>query len=63
MKVLKIIGLVLGIVILLLAIAGFALFGGLQGATAGPALGAGIDRVQAGFASAYVLDAGNGQLC
>jgi hydroxyacylglutathione hydrolase len=62
MKVLKIIGLVLGIVILLLAITGFALFGGLQGAAAGPALGAGIDRVQAGFASAYVLDAGNGQL-
>jgi hydroxyacylglutathione hydrolase len=62
MKVLKIIGLVLGIVILLLAITGFVLFGGLQGAAAGPALGAGIDRVQAGFASAYVLDAGNGQL-
>ena len=62
MKVLKIIGLVLGIVVLALAIAGFALFGGLQSATAGPALGAGIDRVQAGFASAYVLDAGNGKL-
>jgi hydroxyacylglutathione hydrolase len=61
MKVLKIIGLVLGIVVLVVAIAGFALFGGLQGATAGPALGTGIDRVQAGFASAYVLDAGNGQ--
>src|SRR5579862_4920024 len=60
MKVLKIIGLVLGIVILLLAITGFVLFGGLQGAAAGLALGAGIDRVQAGFASVYVLDAGNG---
>ena len=61
MKMLKIIGIVLGIIILVIAIAGFALFGGLQGATAGPALGAGIDRVQAGFASAYVLDAGNGK--
>jgi glyoxylase-like metal-dependent hydrolase (beta-lactamase superfamily II) len=61
MKVLKIIGLVLGIVVVLIVIAGVSLFGGLQGAAAGPALGAGIDRVQAGFSSAYVLDAGNGQ--
>src|SRR5579862_5714690 len=62
MKALKIIGIVLGIIIIVIAISAFALFGGLQGAAAGPALGAGIDRVQAGFASAYVLDAGNGQL-
>jgi glyoxylase-like metal-dependent hydrolase (beta-lactamase superfamily II) len=61
MKVLKIVGLVLGIIILVLAITGFALFGGLQGAAAGPALGTGIDRVQAGFSSAYILGAGNGQ--
>ena len=61
MKILKIIGIVLGIIIVVILIAGFALFGGLQGATAGPSLGAGIDRVQAGFSSAYVLDAGNGQ--
>lgn len=61
MKVLKIFGLVLGVVVLAIAVAGFALFGGLQGQTAGPQLGAGIDRVQAGFSSAYVLDAGNGQ--
>jgi glyoxylase-like metal-dependent hydrolase (beta-lactamase superfamily II) len=61
MKVLKIVGYVLGVIVLVIAIAAFALFGGLQGATAGPSLGAGIDRVQAGFSSAYVLDAGNGQ--
>jgi len=61
MKVLKIAGIVLAIVVLVLGIAGFALFGGLQGATAGPSLGAGIDRVQAGYSTAYVLDAGNGQ--
>lgn len=61
MKVLKIAGIVLGIVVLVVGIAGFALFGGLQGPTAGPSLGAGIDRVQAGYATAYVLDAGNGQ--
>jgi len=61
MKVLKIAGIVLGIVVLVLGITGFALFGGLQGATAGPSLGAGIDRVQAGYSTAYVLDAGNGQ--
>ena len=48
MKVLKIVGIVVGIIVVVLAIAGFALMGGLQGATAGPALGAGIDRVQAG---------------
>ncbi len=61
MKILKIIGVVLGIIIILIAISAFALFGGLQGAAAGPPLGAGMDRVQAGFSSAYVLDAGNGQ--
>jgi glyoxylase-like metal-dependent hydrolase (beta-lactamase superfamily II) len=61
MKVLKIIGTVLGIIITVIAISAFALFGGLQGATEGPALGAGIDRVQAGYSTAYVLDAGNGQ--
>jgi len=62
MKVLKIIGILIGVIVLVVAIAGFALFGGLQGAAAGPSLGAGIDRVQAGYSSAYVLDAGNGQV-
>lgn len=61
MKILKIVGVVVVVLILAVAAAGFALFGGLQSATAGPELGLGIDRVQAGFASAYVLDAGNGQ--
>ena len=61
MKIVKIVGVVVVVVILAAAVAGFAVFGGLQSATAGPELGAGIDRVQAGFASAYVLDAGNGQ--
>jgi glyoxylase-like metal-dependent hydrolase (beta-lactamase superfamily II) len=61
MKVFKIIGVIFGVLVLAIAVAGFAIFGGLQGATAGPALGAGIDRVQAGYSSAYVLDAGNGQ--
>ena len=61
MKVLKVAGMVLGIVVLVLGITGYALFGGLQGATAGPSLGAGIDRVQAGYSTAYVLEAGNGQ--
>lgn len=61
MKILKIVGVVMVVLVLAVAAAGFALFGGLQSATAGPELGAGVDRVQAGFASAYVLDAGNGQ--
>lgn len=61
MKVFNIIGIVLGIIVLVIAIPGFAIFGGLQGATAGPSLGVGIDRVLAGYSSAYVLDAGNGQ--
>jgi hydroxyacylglutathione hydrolase len=61
MKVLKIVGVIALVIVLAAAAAGFALFGGLQGAAAGPDLGAGIDRVQAGFASAYVLDGGNGQ--
>lgn len=62
MKILKIVGLIVAILVIVVAAAGFALFGGLQSATAGPALGPGIDRVQAGYSSAYVLDAGNGQL-
>lgn len=61
MKKLKIAGIVLGIVVVVVAVAGYALFGGLQGPTGGPSLGAGIDRVQAGYSTAYVLDAGNGQ--
>jgi hydroxyacylglutathione hydrolase len=61
MKALKVFGIVVVILVVVVGSAGFALFAGLQGATAGPALGSGIDRVQAGFASAYVLDAGNGQ--
>lgn len=61
MKVLKIAGIVLGTIVVVIGIVGFALFGGLQGAAAGPSLGAGIDRVQAGYSTAYVLDAGNGQ--
>lgn len=61
MKILKIAGIVIGILVLVIGVTGFALFGGLQGPTAGPSLGAGIDRVQAGYSTAYVLDAGNGQ--
>lgn len=61
MRVLKIIGILVAVIVVAGGLAGFALFGGLQSPTAGPELGAGIDRVQAGFASAYVLDAGNGQ--
>jgi hypothetical protein len=61
MKLLKIGGIVLGIIVLLIAITAFAVFGGLQGATAGPSLGSVIDRVQAGYSTAYVVDAGNGQ--
>jgi len=61
MRVLKIVGVVVIVIILAAGAAGFALLGGLQGATAGPELGVGIDRVQAGYASAYLLDAGNGQ--
>src|ERR1700722_13769007 len=61
MRAVKVIGIVLGIIILVIAVTGFALFGGLQSATAGPDLGTGIDRVQAGFSSAYVLDAGDGK--
>ncbi len=61
MRAVKVIGIVLGIIILAIAVTGFALFGGLQSATAGPDLGVGIDRVQAGFSSAYVLDAGDGK--
>jgi hydroxyacylglutathione hydrolase len=61
MRAVKIIGIVVVVIVVAVAIAGYSLFGGLQAATAGPQLGAGVDRVQAGFASAYVLDAGNGQ--
>lgn len=61
MKLIKIIGIVLVVVIALIGVSAFALFGGLQGAGAGPSLGEGIDRVQAGFSTAYVLDAGKGQ--
>jgi glyoxylase-like metal-dependent hydrolase (beta-lactamase superfamily II) len=61
MKVLKIGGIVVGIIVLVIAILGFAVFGSLQAATAGPSLGSGIDRVQAGYSTAYVLDAGNGE--
>ena len=61
MKIVKILGVLVIVIILAAGAAGFALFGGLQSATAGPELDAGIDRVQAGFASAYVLDVGNGQ--
>lgn len=61
MKILKIAGIVLGVIVVVVGITAFSLFGGLQGATAGPSLGAGIDRVQAGYSTAYVLDAGNGQ--
>jgi len=61
MRVLRIIGIVAAVIVVAIAVAGYALFGGLQAATGGPQLGAGIDRVQAGYASAYVLDAGNGQ--
>ena len=61
MRILKIVGIVVVVIVLALGITGYALFGGLQSATAGPDLGTGVDRVQAGFASAYVLDAGNGQ--
>ena len=60
-KILKIVGIVVGIVVLVVAISAFAIFGGLQSATAGPSLGSGIDRVQAGYSTAYLLDAGNGQ--
>lgn len=60
-KVLKIVGIVVAVILITLAVGGFALLGGLQSATAGPELGSGVDRVQAGFATAYVLDAGNGQ--
>jgi len=61
MRLLKIGGIVLGTILLLIAITAFAIFGGLQGATAGPSLGSVIDRVQAGYSTAYILDAGNGQ--
>lgn len=59
-KALKIIGLVVVVLVLLLAGAGYALFGGLQGGGAGPALGSGIQAVP-GFSTVYLLDAGNGQ--
>jgi glyoxylase-like metal-dependent hydrolase (beta-lactamase superfamily II) len=59
-KALKIIGLVVLVLVLLLAGAAYALFGGLQGGSAGPALGAGVQAVP-GFSTVYLLDAGNGQ--
>ena len=57
----KILGIAVGVVIVALAITGFALFSGLQGAGGGPSLGAGIQSVP-GFSAVYILDAGNGQL-
>ena len=60
MKALKILGIVVGLLLVLLLIVGFALFSGLQGAGAGPSLGAGVEAVP-GFSAVYILDAGNGQ--
>jgi len=59
-KVFKILGIAIGLLVVALAILGFAVFSGLQGSGAGPSLGPGIDRVP-GFSGVYLLDAGNGQ--
>jgi glyoxylase-like metal-dependent hydrolase (beta-lactamase superfamily II) len=59
-KVLKVVGIAIGLLVLTVAILGFALFSGLQGSTNGPSLGPGIERVP-GFSAVYALDAGNGQ--
>lgn len=60
-KALKIIGIVVFVLVLVVLIVGYMAFGGMQSATAGPALGSDVDRIQAGFSSVYLLDAGNGQ--
>ena len=60
-KALKILGIVVGVLVLIIVIAGVALFAGLQSGTAGPSLGPGVDRVP-GFSTVYILDAGNGQV-
>ena len=59
-KALKIISPIVLMLVLLLAGAGYALFGGLQSGGAGPALGSGIQAVP-GFSTVYLLDAGDGQ--
>jgi glyoxylase-like metal-dependent hydrolase (beta-lactamase superfamily II) len=59
-KLIKILLGLVGIAVLLVAIAGLVLFSGLQGDAAGPSLGPGITHVP-GFSAVYLLDAGNGQ--
>ena len=60
-KALKVVGIVVVLFVVVLLIVGYMAFGGMQSATAGPALGPGVDRIQAGYSSAYLLDAGNAQ--
>jgi len=60
-RILKFLGIGIGLLVVALAIAAFALFSGLQAAGAGPSLGSGIQIVP-GFSAVYILDAGNAQL-
>ena len=55
MRAVKIIGIVVVVIVVAVAIAGYSLFGGLQAATAGPQLGAGVSDPGAGRLRQRVL--------
>ena len=61
-KILKIIGICAATLVVAVIVLGLVFFAGLQKAGSGPPLGAGLEPVQDGMSTVYLLDAGNGQL-
>jgi glyoxylase-like metal-dependent hydrolase (beta-lactamase superfamily II) len=59
---LKIIGICAATLVVAVIVLGLVFFAGLQKAGSGPSLGAGLEPVQDGMSTVYLLDAGNGQL-
>jgi hydroxyacylglutathione hydrolase len=58
----KILGAVVGVLVLLIAGLFLIFFAGLQKGGSGPSLGAGFEPVQDGMSTVYLLDAGGGQI-
>ena len=61
-QILKIIGICATTLVVAVIVLGLVFFAGLQKAGGGPSLGAGLEPVQDGMSTVYLLDAGNGQL-
>ena len=61
-QILKIIGICAATLVVAVIVLGLVFFAGLQKAGSGPSLGAGLEPVQDGMSTVYLLDAGNGQL-